>query len=66
VAYQKYTQRLKARFEASNQCFGGEFQVVAAVSDGRQAMIEVLDLDPDLLITDLSMPIWMGYSSPTS
>jgi DNA-binding NarL/FixJ family response regulator len=35
---------------------GGAFPVVAAVGDGRQAMTAVLDLDPDLLITDLSMP----------
>jgi DNA-binding NarL/FixJ family response regulator len=39
---------------------GGSFHVVAAVSDGRQAMIAVLDLDPDLLITDLSMPYLDG------
>jgi CheY-like chemotaxis protein len=34
---------------------GGSFHVVTAVSDRRQAMIAVLDLDPDLLITDLLM-----------
>jgi two-component system, response regulator YesN len=39
---------------------GGAFQFVAAVSDGRQAMSAVLDLDPDLLITDLSMPYLDG------
>jgi DNA-binding NarL/FixJ family response regulator len=39
---------------------GGAFHVVAAVSDGRQAMTAVLDLDPDLLITDLSMPYLDG------
>jgi DNA-binding NarL/FixJ family response regulator len=38
---------------------GGAFHVVA-VSDGRQAMTAVLDLDPDLLITDLSMPYLDG------
>jgi two-component system response regulator DesR len=35
---------------------GESFHVIAAVADGRQARIAVLDLDPDLLITDLSMP----------
>jgi DNA-binding NarL/FixJ family response regulator len=40
--------------------FGGSFHVVAAVSDGWQAMIAVLDLDPDLLVTDLSMPYLDG------
>jgi DNA-binding NarL/FixJ family response regulator len=39
---------------------GGSFHVVAAVSNGRQAMIAVLDLDPDLLVTDLSMPYLDG------
>jgi DNA-binding NarL/FixJ family response regulator len=39
---------------------GGAFQVVAAVSDARQAMIAVLDLDLDILITDLSMPYLDG------
>jgi DNA-binding NarL/FixJ family response regulator len=39
---------------------GGSFHVVAAVSDGRQAMIAVLDLHPDILITDLSMPYLNG------
>jgi two-component system nitrate/nitrite response regulator NarL len=45
---------------AIRSTLGGAFQVVAAVSDGRQAMIAVLDLDPDLLITDLSMPYLDG------
>jgi DNA-binding NarL/FixJ family response regulator len=39
---------------------GGAFHVVAAARDGRQAMAAVLDLDPDLLITDLSMPYLNG------
>jgi DNA-binding NarL/FixJ family response regulator len=39
---------------------GEAFRVVAAVSDGRQVMTRVLDLDPDLLITDLSMPYLDG------
>jgi DNA-binding NarL/FixJ family response regulator len=39
---------------------GGAFHVVAAVSDGRQAMTAVLDLAPDILITDLSMPYLDG------
>jgi DNA-binding NarL/FixJ family response regulator len=46
--------------DAIRSTLGGAFQVVAAVSDGRQAMIAVLDLDPDLLITDLSMPYLDG------
>jgi DNA-binding NarL/FixJ family response regulator len=46
--------------DAIRSTLGGAFQVVAAVSDGRQALISVLDLDPDLLITDLSMPYLDG------
>jgi DNA-binding NarL/FixJ family response regulator len=46
--------------DAIRSILGGAFQVVAAVSDGRQAMTAVLDLDPDLLITDLSMPYLDG------
>jgi len=37
-----------------------EFEVVAAVGDGSQAMVAVLELEPDLLITDISMPILNG------
>lgn len=46
--------------EIIRSTLGAAFHVVAAVSDGRQAMIAFLDLDPDLLITDLSMPYLNG------
>jgi DNA-binding NarL/FixJ family response regulator len=46
--------------DAIRSMLGGSFHVVGAVSDGQQAMIAVLDLDPDLLITDLSMPYLEG------
>jgi DNA-binding NarL/FixJ family response regulator len=39
---------------------GGPFAVVAAVGDGRQLLTAILDLDPDLVITDLSMPYLDG------
>ncbi len=35
---------------------GDEFEIVAAVEDGRRALDAVLALDPDVLITDISMP----------
>jgi DNA-binding NarL/FixJ family response regulator len=35
---------------------GEEFEIVAAVEDGRRALDAVLALDPDVLITDISMP----------
>lgn len=35
---------------------GEDFEIVAAVEDGRMALDAVLALDPDVLITDISMP----------
>src|ERR1700733_8092861 len=35
---------------------GEDFEIVAAVEDGRCALEAVLALDPDVLITDISMP----------
>jgi len=35
---------------------GDRFEIVAAVEDGRRALGAVLALDPDVLITDISMP----------
>ena len=37
-----------------------DFEIVAAVVDGHQAMEAVLALDPDVLITDISMPVLDG------
>jgi DNA-binding NarL/FixJ family response regulator len=39
---------------------GEDFEIVAAAEDGRQAMEAVVALDPDVLITDISMPILDG------
>ncbi len=39
---------------------GEDFEIVAAVEDGRKAMEAVLALDPDVLITDISMPVLDG------
>jgi len=35
---------------------GEDFEVVDAVADGSQAVEAVLALDPDVLVTDISMP----------
>ncbi len=35
---------------------GEDFEIVAAVEDGRRALDAVLAFDPDVLITDISMP----------
>jgi DNA-binding NarL/FixJ family response regulator len=39
---------------------GDDFEIVAAVEDGRAALDAVLALDPDVLITDISMPVMDG------
>src|SRR5271170_662028 len=39
---------------------GDDFEIVAAVEDGRTALDAVLALDPDVLITDISMPVMDG------
>jgi DNA-binding NarL/FixJ family response regulator len=39
---------------------GERFHIVAAVDDGDQAVSAVLELDPDVLITDFSMPTLHG------
>jgi DNA-binding NarL/FixJ family response regulator len=38
----------------------GEFEVVATAEDGNQAVAAVLALDPDVLVTDISMPLLDG------
>jgi len=42
------------------QELGEEFEVVAAVGDGGQAVEAVRRLDPDVLILDISMPVLNG------
>jgi DNA-binding NarL/FixJ family response regulator len=37
-----------------------EFEVVAMAEDGNQAVAAVLKLDPDVLVTDISMPLLDG------
>ena len=39
---------------------GDEFEIVAAVTDGRAAVEAALLYDPDVLVTDISMPIMDG------
>ena len=42
---------------------GGEFDVVGAVSNGRDAITEVLRLDPDVLVIDIAMPVLNGFQA---
>lgn len=39
---------------------GEEFEVIKAVENGSQAIGAVLELDPDVFVTDISMPILDG------
>ncbi|MFZ3333034.1 MAG: response regulator, partial [Candidatus Acidiferrales bacterium] len=36
------------------------FDVVGMVSDGREAMLATLKLEPDLVVLDISMPVMSG------
>ena len=38
----------------------GDFAVVGTVGNGRDAVDSVLSLNPDILITDISMPVMDG------
>jgi DNA-binding NarL/FixJ family response regulator len=42
---------------------GEQFEVVSAVGDGKQAVNAVLTLNPDVLVTDISMPILNGLQA---
>lgn len=42
-----------------------EFEVVAAVNNGRDALREVQRLDPDVLVLDISMPVLDGLQAAT-
>jgi DNA-binding NarL/FixJ family response regulator len=40
-----------------------EFEVIKVVENGRQAVDAVLALDPDVLVTDISMPVLDGFQA---
>ena len=42
---------------------GDEFEVVEAVENGNQAVNAVLALDPDVFVTDISMPLLNGLQA---
>ena len=42
---------------------GDEFEVVEAAENGNQAVIAVLALNPDILVTDISMPVLNGLQA---
>jgi DNA-binding NarL/FixJ family response regulator len=42
---------------------GDEFEIVEAAENGHQAVSAVLALDPDVLVTDISMPLLNGLQA---
>ena len=42
---------------------GEEFDIVGAVKNGRDAVVEARRLDPDVLVIDISMPILDGLQA---
>jgi DNA-binding NarL/FixJ family response regulator len=42
---------------------GRVFQIVGAVSDGKQAVDATLRLNPDVLLLDISMPVMNGFEA---
>jgi len=42
---------------------GDDFEIVGAVNNGRDAILEAKRLDPDVLIMDISMPVLNGLEA---
>jgi DNA-binding NarL/FixJ family response regulator len=42
------------------QLLGSHFALIASVTDGEQAIQASLQLKPDILVTDISMPVYNG------
>jgi DNA-binding NarL/FixJ family response regulator len=45
---------------------GDEFEIIEAAENGRQALTAVLALDPDIFVTDISMPVLNGLQAARS
>ena len=45
---------------------GDEFEIIEAAENGRQAVSAVLALDPDVFVTDISMPLLNGLQAARS
>ena len=56
-------QEVIARIRA---ILGAEFEVIEAAENGQQAVSAVLALDPDVLVTDISMPFLNGLQAARS
>jgi DNA-binding NarL/FixJ family response regulator len=42
---------------------GDEFEIIEAAENGNQAVIAVLELNPDIFVTDISMPVLNGLQA---
>jgi DNA-binding NarL/FixJ family response regulator len=51
--------------ERVRMVLGEEFDVVGAVKNGRDAVLQVQRLDPDVLVIDISMPVLDGLRAVT-
>jgi DNA-binding NarL/FixJ family response regulator len=49
--------------ERVRMVLGHEFDIVGAVRNGRDAVLEVQRLDPDVLVIDISMPVLNGLQA---
>lgn len=47
------------------EILGRDFDIVAAVANGQEALEEVTRLDPDVLVIDISMPVLDGLQAVT-
>jgi DNA-binding NarL/FixJ family response regulator len=53
----------EAILERVRMVLGEEFDIVGAVKNGRDAVLEVRRLDPDVLVIDISMPVLDGLQA---
>src|SRR6202046_5951815 len=42
---------------------GDEYEIIEAAENGNQAVIAVLELNPDIFVTDISMPVLNGLQA---
>jgi DNA-binding NarL/FixJ family response regulator len=49
--------------ERAHMTLNGEFDVVGAVRNGKDAVTEVRRLDPDVLVIDIAMPVLSGLEA---
>jgi DNA-binding NarL/FixJ family response regulator len=55
----------RAMLDSLVRLLSREFEVVAAVADGLEAVTEAARLEPDLLVLDISMPKLNGIAAAT-